>query len=256
MRRWGVMIACLAFALPLAASSDAVTFSVASVDMDDITGPIRLHLHLHSDPASDLIYKIDVRLDPELVDGRQIPKPVLTDYTRDDFDFEVPAPTTGRWSFDSLFFHSRPLKGAIVLSYALRDERFDDGQLVAFTVTPRGPIAGVIAGGVIGVLVILLFRFTYLLARPHTARLSLGAYASHAWRSFVLGVIVVSIFVVILRGYPAFFDKLPIAVDVKDAYGGFIVGLFFEPLARYLATYVTAASRKAAPLTPPSETPA
>lgn len=206
--------------------------------METITEPLIVNVHLQADTSADLIYKLDLRmldhrLSPNDKGNGLVSPEMFSDYKSKDIHVSLPAMTSSAYAFPTLFYRSRPLTGSISLTYCVRDENPQTEEL-AFVVTPRGPITGVVLGGILGVFALLLFRFAFQQARQ-TRSVITRNYVLQAASSAALGIAVVTIIVLILRLAPAQLDKLPVTVDVKDASGGFVTGLFFEPLANYLA---------------------
>jgi hypothetical protein len=100
---------------------------------------------------------------------------------------------------------------------------FPDELLLTQTVTPRQQFVYVWAGGVAGVIVVLLFRFF--------ARQPKDKAAAPDWRTLAYGTMCVALGAALSYAGRKF-TSLPFALDLRNIFGGFIAGLFFEPLGR------------------------
>jgi hypothetical protein len=126
------------------------------------------------------------------------------------------------------------------------------------SVSPLAPAWAVFLGGVMGVLVVVLFKYLVMLNQPTapsstvatgesegstgvpiaaavaTARLKTAPTAvPRWWAAPALGMVVVLLSVILFRFTASQFPDLPITVSVKDIYGGFALGLVFHTLTDF-----------------------
>ena len=233
-------IAVLMLALPAAAQeTQPIVLTVLSAEMEDIDDPLLIHLRIDS-KLPDLIYRTEMRVPEELIRDRDIPflrttdpepligSPWFRDYKNDTVTVRLPA-AKGR----NLFYRSKKLNGSVTLIFVAAGFTNEVSTApVAFTVKPRGHLLGVIIGGILGVIAVVVLRSAVRAGRGGKQRVN-RAYWKTAGTRILVGAIVVTILTFIVRENPGQLD-LPIKVDVADWVGGFFLGLFFEPLAKWL----------------------
>ncbi|HXH39380.1 MAG TPA: hypothetical protein VNN08_12195 [Thermoanaerobaculia bacterium] len=230
----------LAVAATAQESGDAVAFTITDAKLDTITDDLVATAHLQASPDSDLIYKLVIRVPAELErDPSQVKIPSsFTDFGDEktmEIPIVIPQAKSARWSLSTLFFTSKKMEVPVQITYAIRADPVRTTEPIEIPVTPRGPLPGVILGGILGVIAMLLFSFTYRLGKTGSAAVLNRDYLTTVSVRFALGVCVSTFVIVILRLAPATFEKLPVTADVKDWVGGFVVGFFFQQLAQYLA---------------------
>jgi hypothetical protein len=107
-----------------------------------------------------------------------------------------------------------------------------------FTLTPAAPLLGIIVGGLIGVAVSISFRALYGRWKPPNPAPAAAAFTDRLLRvmvAFGMGAVVVAIIVFIFSFDQDLAKKSPVALQVRDWRGGFVLGLFFEPIANWLS---------------------
>ena len=233
-------VALLAIAATAQEPGDAVAFTITDTKLDTITDDLVATVHLQASPDSDLIYRLAIRVPAELARDASQAKtpPSFTDFGDDktmDIPIVIPPAKGNRWSLSTLFFTSQKMKLPVQITYAVRADPVRTTAPIEIPFTPRGPLAGVILGGILGVIAMLVCSFALrFLSKGSTAVLN-RAYLATIPMRFVLGICVSTIVIVVLRLAPATFEKLPVTADVKDWIGGFVVGFFIQQFAKYLA---------------------
>src|SRR5467141_2545182 len=129
--------------------------------------------------------------------------------------------------FAFAFFHSRPYSALIRFT----EEDPSGGQSsrkgLEVPLNAQSPWIAVVLGGFIGVPITIAFFSLY-------ERFSgLGKTGKPFWLSLLLGWLVVAIAVLVFRFGATTIPQLPIAIHVKDFYGGLMIGGSFEPLSLY-----------------------
>jgi hypothetical protein len=166
----------------------------------------------------------------------------------------------------ALFSRAKGYDAFVVVRYRTGSSGTRDAPQAKVTLSPLAPWWVVLIGAAAGVVTILLFRlllafvrhpaaqappFPKTEARPvapdgGTAAGMAPAQAPAAvvtpasatprlWPQFVLGWLVVFMAVMLFRFTSTQFPDLPITVNVKDIYGGFALGLVFQPLVHFFS---------------------
>ena len=247
---WAVLIAAAAAAQD---AGDAVTLTINNPKMDTITDGLAATARLQASADSDLIYKLVVEVPSELQNNREAVKNESSfadfgDGKFIDLPIALPPMNRDRWSLGTLFYTTQKMPPVRVkIAYAVRADSVRMTDPIEIQVTPRGPLAGAILGGFLGVLAMLILRFIVHLSKRGRREVVTRDYFGGVVVRFALGICVSTIVIFILRFAPATFEKLPVTADVKDWIGGFVVGFFFQQFAQYLA-------KKIEPEEPPATT--
>lgn len=136
-------------------------------------------------------------------------------------------------SVEFLTYRSADQQLTVELRYVeLKDneEKAQQATIATTLTSPQGPLAGNVAGGIVGVFFLVVFRHAY------SALFGGGKARRFPWRLLAFGSFVAAAAIVALKyAFPLLSGSLGLTVQVRDAVGGVALGLAFEPLARRLA---------------------
>jgi len=131
-------------------------------------------------------------------------------------------------SLSFLAFQSRQYSATIRFTERDLEGGTERQRTVDVLLDAQAPILSVIIGGLIGVPIVILFLRIYDKFQGRTG-------GKPFLISLLLGWLVVLIAVFLFRFTATEIPQSPIAIQIKDFYGGIVIGACFEPLARYFA---------------------
>jgi len=135
-----------------------------------------------------------------------------------------------------LFYRHQKYRGTIRLRYEVVGEanRPEHVLELPFFLNPLSTWWAVAVGGILGVILVMGFRWLWGKYRAATAPV---AHPPH-WLTLGVGSLVVLLAVFLFRLTAMEMPELPITFHVKDFYGGVLIGLAFEPLANWFSELV------------------
>lgn len=126
------------------------------------------------------------------------------------------------------FFRSKPRPLILDVGYWIQDENEPAYAYLKIEVNPRASVASILIGGWIGVLLALLVRKLRDQERLPNLR-------EIEWPTFFLGCFACSLAIVVFH----FTDsatraQIPLSLNASDFINGLVLGLFFDPIAKWL----------------------
>ncbi len=224
--RLRIVLLCAALIVPKARGQSMLEIK-PMVESNGLTGPIEIRLQIKNNSADTYIdvTQARVQLPVSMVSSGR--RPAVEQMVTGDLDPQEPMEVLIiipeiEWynAFRPVFFQWRQNIATAtvhVVTHRPAAEAQEQDFNVTIDIAPAPSFFLIVAGGMVGVLLLIAF---YAAVKP--LRLSRKTIR----KQFVIGVIAVVIFCLISKVTQKGVIPLPIAIDVRDFYGGVMLGLF------------------------------
>lgn len=241
---WSPALTLFAFCLSVSghASNDgSVVVEAKPPTFDQVTDSFRVEVVIRNESDSVVSIEMVQLLVPDdfIAGGRKsryeetVVGPDMEQNETRVIEFQVPAVN---WrNTGTYFFRAKPRQIVVRVKYV--DQQGQQIKRAPLTVDPLGSLWAVIIGGFGGVLLIVFYRYVRAMLKRTTAYQS----GFHPVMLVVFGFLTVLIAVFVFRFSSAEATGLPLAVSVRDFYGGIILGVIFEPLSIWVSGLAGAA---------------
>jgi len=236
--------------LPVFGQAKFVGLKVETTGLDVITQPLHVKLLIANSSESlinihstRLILPDEVALYPRTAEVN-FPNGTLDLDAHGFRDLELTVPamalTPLKDSWRVLFFRAKTYRFTVQAEYVVQGSPTKHMATQEFTLMPLAPWWTVLLGGLVGVPVVLVFLYLYDRVRGTPA----GSRPARQVSNVLLGWMAILLATIVFRFTSTNIPDLPLAVNVNDILGGFLIGLLYNYFADFFFKSLTPGAKE------------